>query len=89
MKKFKEKVIAIIGSKQALFCSVGATVSTLSVVPAYASVGDVSSAVTAGLGLFSATVSTLTSNPIFLAILGCALIPVGFRVFRAAKNAVH
>lgn len=95
MNQIKEKLTALACSKPALMASVATlTAAFTAVVPSFAAVGDVpasgvTDAVTAGLSLFSATVSTLTSNPIFLAILGCALIPVGFRVFKAAKNAVH
>lgn len=56
-------------------------------VPAFAA-GSVSDAVTAGLGLFSATIDTLLTNPILLAILGASLVPLGFKIFKAAKNTV-
>lgn len=69
---------------------VGAMAVVSLAVPAFAVEGDVGAAeaVTSGLGVFTATVGTLTSNPILLAILGLGLIPLGFKIFKSAKRAV-
>lgn len=49
---------------------------------------SVSSAVTGAMGVFTTVVSTLTSNPILLVILGASLIPLGFKIFKSAKRSV-
>lgn len=54
---------------------------------AFAAEGDPASAVTAATGVFSSVVSILTDNPIMLVFIGGALVPVGFKIFKAAKGA--
>lgn len=50
--------------------------------------GEVTSAVSSGLSIFSEVSSTLLSNPIFLCILGAGLVPLGFKIFKSGKKAV-
>lgn len=48
---------------------------------------SVGSAVIAAGEVFTSALSILTSNPIFVVFIGAALIPVGMRIFKAAKGA--
>lgn len=48
----------------------------------------IASAMTAASGIFEGVLSVLTGNPIFVALIGAALIPIGFRLFKSAKNTV-
>lgn len=47
----------------------------------------VASAVTAGLGIFTSVLDVIVGNPLFLAIIGVGLVPLGFKIFRSAKGA--
>ena len=49
----------------------------------------VASAVTAAMGVFNTVIDVLVGNPIFLVMIGGALIPIGFHIFGSAKNAVR
>lgn len=48
---------------------------------------SVGGAVTAATGIFTSVLDVLTGNPIFIALIGAALVPVGFKIFKSAKNA--
>ena len=61
--------------------------SVMTCMSCFAEGADVGTAVTGGLSIFTATVDTLFSNPILVALVGAGLIPIGFKIFKSAKKA--
>lgn len=48
---------------------------------------DIGSAVTSATGVFTGVLDVLVGNPIFIALIGASLIPIGFKIFKSAKSA--
>lgn len=47
----------------------------------------IGAAVTSGLSVFTSVLDVIVGNPLFIAIIGIGLVPLGFKIFKAAKSA--
>lgn len=47
---------------------------------------EILAAVGSAIGMVGDVVTTLTGQPLFVFLIGVSLVPVGFKIFRIAKN---